>query len=183
MHTPNPEKIETNRRYFIWLRCSNWRKRLANLTQVLFYCAALFACDSQDRGKYADDFSLQTYQGKWVILNYWAEWCGPCVEEIPELNALQKNYPQELVVLGVNFDKISGGELSELARQMHIGFALVDPDPADSLRLSRPAGLPTTYLYNPDVELAFKLVGPQTAASLLKKIGLVPEATPGPLAK
>ena len=183
MHTPKLAKYRTTRQYIYLPFYNNSLQLVAKLALALICSAMLAGCDTQERGKRADAFSLQAYQGKWVILNYWAEWCGPCVEEIPELNALQKNHSQDLVVLGVNFDKISGGELHELARQMHIGFALVDPDPADILRLSRPASLPTTYLYNPAGELAFKLVGPQTAASLLEKIGLPLRVSPVPPAK
>ena len=132
------------------------------------------ACDQHKRDHSGNDFSIADHAGKWVMVNYWAEWCAPCIEEIPELNQLHKRYPEELVVLGVNFDKIGGEELSTLASRMHIRFGLIDPDPADILRLSRPAGLPTTYIFGRDGILAAKLVGPQTGESLLKYTDIKP---------
>ena len=49
-------------------------------------------------------FELKNYRGKVVVLNFWASWCAPCVEEIPSLNQLQRQMPQ-LVVLGVDVDE------------------------------------------------------------------------------
>ncbi|MFT4997247.1 MAG: thiol-disulfide isomerase/thioredoxin, partial [Flavobacteriales bacterium] len=46
---------------------------------------------------------LANAKGKWTYINYWATWCKPCIEEIPELNEFAAQNPY-LVVLGVNFD-------------------------------------------------------------------------------
>lgn len=117
-------------------------------------------------------FSIADYQGRWLVLNYWAEWCAPCIKEIPELNALNDQHADQLAVVGVNFDRIRGQELTDLSKRMGISFDVLANDPADILRLSRPASLPTTYLFGPDGELKIKLVGPQTTESLLEKMGL-----------
>ena len=74
-------------------------------------------CDRGDHprqlGKPAPDFTvvdgsrsvqLSSYRGKVVVLNFWATWCAPCIEEIPSLNQLQRQMPQ-LVVLGVSVDQ------------------------------------------------------------------------------
>jgi len=67
-------------------------------------------------GDTAPDFSVRTenglnltrqnFGGKVLILNFWATWCPPCIEETPSLNALAKEYgPKGVVVLGVSIDK------------------------------------------------------------------------------
>ena len=117
------------------------------------------------------------YKGKWVVINYWAEWCGPCIEEIPELNQLSTNQAGDVVVLGVNFDRLQDDELESLVKKMGIQFRNLPVDPADQLRLSRPAGLPTTYIFNPSGELAGKLVGPQSEQSILDRIARFATAT------
>lgn len=48
------------------------------------------------------DERLSSYRGKWVLLNFWASWCGPCRQETPDLQRLQERRPDTLVVLGVN---------------------------------------------------------------------------------
>src|SRR5262249_32688918 len=49
---------------------------------------------------------LADYQGKALIVNFWATWCGPCREEIPMLNDLQKKYESKnLVILGISTDE------------------------------------------------------------------------------
>ena len=114
-------------------------------------------------------FSIENYQGKWFVLNYWAEWCAPCRKEIPELNKLQQDFPEQVAVAAANFDGLQGEELLQRSDAMGIAFEVLAEDPANILRLARPASLPTTYIYNPAGELVAKLVGPQTVESLLKQ--------------
>ncbi len=103
-------------------------------------------------------------QGQWVVINYWAIWCKPCAEEIPELNALDEL--PGVTVLGVNFDGASGAELAQQLQQLAIRFPTLDADPAAQLGLARPVVLPTTLVLDPSGKLRDTLVGPQTLQSL-----------------
>ena len=103
---------------------------------------------------------------RWVVVNYWAEWCAPCLHELPEFNSLAEGNP-EVLVFGVNYDGISGDELLELSDRMGIEFAVMGQDFEQSLELKRPAVLPTTYIFDPQGELQYSLPGPQTEESLL----------------
>ena len=140
--------------------------------QILFLSLILLlsGCGLADKNAdMAAEFSLDNYKGKWLILNYWAEWCAPCIKEIPELNELNTAYSDDLDVVAVNFDHIKGQTLIDLAARMKIDFDVLEQDPANILRLSRPASLPTTYLFGRDGKLYAKLVGPQTIESILKQ--------------
>jgi len=140
--------------------------------QILFLSLILLlsSCGLADKNAdMAAEFSLDNYKGKWLILNYWAEWCAPCIKEIPELNELNTAYSDDLDVVAVNFDHIKGQTLIDLAARMKIDFDVLEQDPANILRLSRPASLPTTYLFGRDGKLYAKLVGPQTIESILKQ--------------
>lgn len=103
---------------------------------------------------------------RWVVVNYWAEWCAPCLHELPEFNRLAASNP-DVLVFGVNYDGISGEELLELSDRMGIEFAVMGQDFEESLRLERPQVLPTTYIFDPQGELQYSLPGPQTEESLL----------------
>lgn len=144
------------------------------IATILLTMAVLQGCHNQPETP-DDPFALSNYQGKWLVLNYWAEWCTPCLKEIPELNKLHQRYSSELAVAAVNFDKVEGEELTELAKRMNFLVDIIQQDPADQLRLSRPAGLPTTYIFDRQGALTAKLVGPQTIESILEHTDITGE--------
>lgn len=112
---------------------------------------------------------LEPYLDSWVVLNYWAEWCAPCLEEIPELNKLDKSHSNISVVM-VNYDGVSGDTLKKLAETMQIKVELMELDEAKTLKLARPQGLPATYIYDPTGSHVSTLIGPQTEKSLIEQI-------------
>ena len=103
--------------------------------------------------------------GQWRVINYWAIWCAPCREEIPELNALDDR--TDLMVFAVNYDGQNGEALQSQAAEMGITFTLLEQDPAAALGVERPRVLPTTLLVNPQGAVTDTLVGPQTQESLM----------------
>jgi thiol-disulfide isomerase/thioredoxin len=104
-------------------------------------------------------------RGDWVLVNYWAEWCKPCLEEIPELNDVDAH--EGVTVLAVNFDGVSGQELVDLGERMGIGFTMLADNPAPALGWDMPQGLPATFVIAPDGELRDTLMGAQTEADLM----------------
>lgn len=109
---------------------------------------------------------LESLRGQWVVINYWAKWCKPCIEEIPELNELDHLH-DDITVLGVNYDGVTGEELAAQLRELKVDFPTLAEDPAQLLGQPRPSVLPTTFIINPTGELLGSLVGPQTLESLL----------------
>lgn len=119
----------------------------------------------------ADQLQLDDLRGQWVVINYWAIWCKPCIQEIPELNSLDE-FPQ-VTVLGVNFDGIVGEELEQQMQKLGVAFTNLDQDPAAQLGVQRPDVLPTTLLIDPQGILQDILIGPQTLHSLADATGQV----------
>jgi thiol-disulfide isomerase/thioredoxin len=138
---------------------------------LVLCCFFLLACKKEAEPVVLelDDGNLlkqQDWQGKWVYINYWAEWCKPCAEEIPELNKFAQSTPDALV-LGVNFDKVPDPVL--LLKQinaMKIKFPVVLNDIQQAFKHPVPQGLPATLVINPDGIVVATLLGPQTEASL-----------------
>ena len=106
--------------------------------------------------------------GKYTVINYWAEWCKPCREEIPELNALASQYAKDVVVYGINFDGVNGEALIALSDEFGIEYPSADISLAQKLGIPRPIALPTTVIFDPEGKQIRSLVGPQTTESLAK---------------
>jgi thiol-disulfide isomerase/thioredoxin len=128
---------------------------------------ALAACSPTEPP--ANELQLKRFAGQWVVINYWAIWCKPCIQEIPELNALARL--PGVTVLGVNFDGTSGAELAQQIEQLGISFPVLGTDPAAQLGVPRPVVLPTSLVLDTGGELRDTLVGPQTLATLAQATG------------
>jgi thiol-disulfide isomerase/thioredoxin len=140
-------------------------KQLLLLTLLLLAgCAQPDFVDTRGNGyRYAD------YQGKTMVINYWATWCAPCIKEIPELIALDESH-EDIVVFGVNFDAPPPEEAAAQIERMKITFPVYAEDPYPVLGFDQPQVLPTTIIIGPDGEIRSTLVGPQTEETLLEAI-------------
>ncbi|MFJ2488736.1 TlpA disulfide reductase family protein [Pseudomonas sp. NPDC087639] len=108
---------------------------------------------------------------QWVVLNYWAEWCGPCRTEIPELNHLADELKSKNVgVFGVNFDNVQGEELKSASEKLGIKFTVLAQDPAELFDLPRSEALPVTYIIDNKGKVREQLLGEQTAAGVMAKL-------------
>lgn len=97
---------------------------------------------------------LANYKGKWVLVNYWATWCPPCLEEVPDLvNLYDHRKKKDLMVFGVVFDYKSVKDVAEYVDDMLMSYPIVLGDDAVSAQIGSPEILPTTFIYNPKGEL------------------------------
>ena len=128
--------------------------------------AGLLACTLLLAACARDTDPLAQPDGEWLFVNYWAEWCKPCTEEIPELNAFHREQAGKARVVMVNFDGVSGVVLQEQAKTLGIETTLFDGDAAARLGFDKPQVLPSTYVIGPDGKLRTTLIGPQTTATL-----------------
>lgn len=96
---------------------------------------------------------LSRYKGHWLVVNYWAPWCPPCLEEIPELVAFyDEHHQQHVMVLGVAVRYESEKSVRDFAEDMLISYPVILGD-AQKTPLPMPEVLPTTYIYHPDGHL------------------------------
>ncbi len=109
---------------------------------------------------------LSAYHGKWVIINYWATWCKPCLTELPELNALYASSKNKVMVIGVSYDQLPNNELQQFAEKYSLHFPLVQHLPLQRYGVDHIASIPATYIIAPNGRLSKTLFGPQTSDSL-----------------
>lgn len=110
-------------------------------------------------------FDLASHRGSWVVLNFWATWCAPCIKEIPELSALAKR--DDVAVLGLDFEEIERGDLDAFLAEHPAGYPIAPVDVYDPPKaFPVPRGLPMTYLVAPDGTVAKAYIGPVTRADI-----------------
>ena len=110
--------------------------------------------------------TLSGYKGKWVLVNYWATWCPPCLEEIPDLIALHESKKNNLVVIGVAMDYKSPKQVTDFAEGLLVTYPIVLGTPKIVSQIGPMQGLPTTYLFNPDGKMVAHQTGLITRESV-----------------
>ncbi len=105
-------------------------------------------------------YKLSDYNGKWVIINYWATWCPPCLDEIPELIEFHEQYKKDkAVVLGVNYEEVDDDDLKSFIDEYFISYPILKGDLSRPPPFGRLIGLPTTYVVSPQGKLVYTQVG------------------------
>ena len=121
-------------------------------------------------------YDLADHRGQWVVVNFWATWCSPCLKEMPELSALH-TMREHISVVGLAYEEIDVAEMQSFLAEHPVAYpiAIIDvyQPPAD---FDTPRGLPMTYLIAPDGKVARQFLGPVTA----KEIETAIEASGGP---
>jgi len=105
------------------------------------------------------DLSLASLRGKVVIVNFWATWCPPCREEIPDLIALQARYPDQLQVVGVSQDEAPASMVAQFASQHRMNYPIVMDTPELERMFTNIHALPTSFVVDRDGRIAQRHVG------------------------
>ena len=109
---------------------------------------------------------LDDFLGRWLIVNYWADWCPPCIKEMPELENFYNDNEDRALVLTYNFDRLEGEELQSQIIRFGVNVPGILTDPGILFGWEAPPSLPATYIINPEGILIHTLIGPQTQESL-----------------
>ncbi|NUT75321.1 TlpA family protein disulfide reductase [Pseudomonas sp. C1C7] len=140
---------------------------------AIFGALMLTGCGGNDYGidQNGQKVAADRLDDKWLVLNYWAEWCGPCRTEIPELNHLSEQLKDKKIgVFGVNFDNVQGEELKSASEKLGIKFTVLAQDPSELFELPRSEALPVTYIIDNKGKVREQLMGEQTAAGVMAKL-------------
>ncbi|NIJ71283.1 MULTISPECIES: TlpA disulfide reductase family protein [Xanthomonas] len=125
------------------------------------------------------EYDLAAHRGQWVVVNFWATWCAPCLKEMPELSALHV-MRDNIEVVGLAYEDIEPAEMQAFLKQHPVAYPIVIVDtyapPAD---FATPRGLPMTYLIAPDGKVAKQFLGPVNAKDIESAIAAAGGPAPG----
>ncbi len=154
-----------------------------NKSNLIIFVVALLAMFSGVlvyQHQQADFYDIDEKAYRWsqlnqetVIVNYFAEWCAPCIKEIPELNALDEWVQQQpnMTFIAVSYDPLSAAELDEVRRKYNMQFALI-ADVEQNFPIAKPNYLPATFMVK-NGTVHGPLLGEQTFDTLKSAIGQV----------
>ncbi|HLR42907.1 MAG TPA: TlpA disulfide reductase family protein [Pseudogracilibacillus sp.] len=134
-------------------------------------------------GEEAPDFELETmdgepaklsdYRGQKVLLNFWATWCPPCRDEIPDMQAFHEDYGDDVAVLAVNLtsEEASVNNVASFLEEFGAEFTVLkDVDTSVAIAYGAMA-LPTTYIIDRDGMIYNKAIGPLTYGDMVEVFG------------
>ena len=146
----------------------HYKKILAYVLISLFLgCSQPDLLTSENKKVYLDDL-----RGKWILINYWADWCPPCIKEIPELNKLNSQFGDQVSVFLFNFDRLEGDELRKQLLKIKAEIPSLISDPQLIYNYDVPDALPVTFVIDKEGKLSMTLKGPQTLEEIKEALNL-----------
>lgn len=118
-------------------------------------------------------YDLATQRGKWVIVNYWATWCVPCIKEMPDISRFVSAHQDKVGAIGLAYEDGDKADIQAFLAKHPVSYPIAQVTLDKPLKdFDEPRGLPTTWLIGPDGKVAKRFVGPVTEVSLGQAIGL-----------
>jgi len=104
-----------------------------------------------------EDFKISDYKGKVVLINLWATWCAPCIEEMPHFIKLQNKYGEDgFVMVGLNSDEETEAQVSSFVKQQNLNYKIgwaTNEVAEEFMKISKLPGIPQSLLLNRDGEM------------------------------
>lgn len=117
-----------------------------------------------------ETYDLADHRGDWVIVNFWATWCSPCLKEMPELSELASSRAH-IEVIGLAYEEIEPEAMQAFLEKHPVEYPIAILDVYDPPKdFDTPRGLPMTYLIGPDGRVARQFLGPVTGDEIEQAI-------------
>lgn len=104
--------------------------------------------------------SLSDYEGKYVLVNFWAHWCSPCIKEFPDMQKLyEQSDKSQFEIIAIHAGPFNA-EAEKFVDHFKISFPVVS-DPETNLKGWDVRALPMTYLVDPSGNIIYEAIGPR----------------------
>jgi len=143
-------------------------KRTSFAVTLLTLCLAQAAWAGDDwsfKDRDGAKYTLSGLHGKWVLVNFWAPWCPPCLQEMPDLDAMQHQH-KDLQVIGVAVMYGSRKEVMDIIDRKSISYPIVFGNEDTAADFGGLTGIPVSFLYSPSGKLVDHQEGPVTQAEI-----------------
>lgn len=118
-------------------------------------------------------FTEKNTRGKYLVINFWATWCSPCLKEIPVFVEFYKENSGHVEILGLDFEPVNIEMINEFVERFSINYPLIlytHINDSEYTKFGEIVGMPTTLIYSPDGELLQTFMGEITIEDLKKYI-------------
>lgn len=142
----------------IWLRAARSGDSFPAMNEVQPYAAPALTAPTLD----GSSISLSDFNGKVVLLNFWASWCQPCKEETPDLEATYRRLEdQGLVIIGIDLLNTEPGlqDVQEFVKQYGVTYPIALDEQGDISRAYAISPLPTSYFIDRQGQVRYIRVG------------------------
>lgn len=143
------------------------------LKSTVLFCMAMLLSFQVQAFQFQDTtgkiHKLENYKGRWILVNFWATWCPPCLKEIPDLIALHENR-KDIMVIGVAMDFGDAQVVMDFVRSMSITYPIILGDRKVASQLDEISLLPSTYFFDPEGNPAARQLGIISRESIEKFI-------------
>ena len=112
--------------------------------------------------------------GKWLIINFWATWCTPCLEEMPELERFYQNNQARVDLWGVTFEDSDIAAIRRYIEQLGITYPILGYGQDPKTGYGTVKVLPTTFVIDPEGRFHYKFEQPIKAQDLERVLSLDP---------
>ena len=115
---------------------------------------------------------VSDHRGKWIVINFWASWCAPCLHEMPELERFYQAHKSNAIVWGVTFEDADKDKILEFVDQLGITYPILGYGQDPLTGYGQVKVLPTTFVINPEGLFHHRFEGPITAQHI---VDVIPE--------